>query len=141
MLSPSLFTTCSSPLHYTLSSLVSVRTKAPYRKQFILTTMGLAESRNRWYAFGEPHGACFTLTSKAFSRSADGLAKMVTVLVTVFEAAGFTVRKRRLRPCRYINGTLHPGLHCSSSNQRHRGINRQRTLFTSPTLCAKAVTA
>ena len=56
------------------------------------------------------------------SKSAEGLAKMMTVIVTVFEAAGLTVSDRRLRPCCCEHRTRHPGPHRSPSRQQARGI-------------------
>ena len=53
------------------------------------------------------------------SKSAEGLAKMITVIVTVFEDANLTVLEGRRRPCYCEHGTCIPG-----STVRHR---RSRT--------------
>ena len=48
------------------------------------------------------------------SKSAEGLAKMMTVIATVFEAAGLTVsEKKRPRPCYCEHRTRHPVPHLS----------------------------
>ena len=64
------------------------------------------------------------------TKSAEGLAKMMTVNVTVFEAAGLTVseRKRRQRYCGHP--TRQSGPHRSSSKQRARGIICRRCSFS-----------
>ena len=74
------------------------------------------------------------------SKSAEGLAKMMTVIVAVFEAAGLTVSERR-RPCCCKHGTLHPGLHRSISEQQDRGINIQCSLYTSAGSATKTLTS
>ena len=49
------------------------------------------------------------------SMSAEGLAKMMSVIVTVFEAAGLTVSEKKTETSCYVHRTRHPWLHCSSS--------------------------
>ena len=52
----------------------------------------------------------------AVSKSAEGLDKMTTVIVAVFEEPALTVSEKIRRPCcKHL--TLHHGLHRSSSNQ------------------------
>ena len=75
------------------------------------------------------------------SKSVEGLAKM-TVVVTVFEAAGLTVSEKKRRQCCYGHSTRQSGPHRSSSKQRARGIYRRCSFCTwaglstqAPTLC------
>ena len=56
------------------------------------------------------------------STSADELAKMMTVTVTGFEHQASQFRQRRRRLCCCKHGTVHPGLHRSSSKQQSRSI-------------------
>ena len=55
------------------------------------------------------------------SKSAEGLAKMMTV-VTVFEAAGLTVSEKKTETSCCGHPTRQPGPHRSSLKQRARGI-------------------
>ena len=77
------------------------------------------------------------------SKSAEGLAKMMTVIVTVFEAAGLTVSEKT-ETMLLRHRTRHPVPHPSSSRQQARGIDRQRSFCIwaalstqSPTLCQR----
>ena len=54
-------------------------------------TIGPAETMNRWHACGGPCGAFYCHDAGIVSKSAEGLAKMMTVIVIVFDAAGLTV--------------------------------------------------
>ena len=58
--------------------------------------------------------------------SAEGLAKMMTVTVAVFEPQASQYLRRRLRPWYCEHWTRYPVPHCSSSRQEARGIHRQR---------------
>lgn len=62
------------------------------------------------------------------AKSAEGLAKMTTVIATVFAAAGFTVSEIIQRPCCCRHGTFYPGLHRSLSEQRDRCIRTTQSL-------------
>ena len=59
------------------------------------------------------------------SKSAEGLAKMTTVIVTVFEAAGLTVFEKKTETM--LLRTPDQAPHRSSSRQQARGIDRQRS--------------
>ena len=56
-------------------------------------------------------------------KSAKGLAKVMTVIVTFFEAADLTVSKKKTENILHRTGHLRP--HRSSSKQRDRGIDRR----------------
>ena len=78
------------------------------------------------------------------SQSAEGLAKMMTVIVTVSEAAGLTVSEKKRRQCCCGHPTRQSGPHRSSSNQRARSICRRCSFCTwaalstqAPTLCQR----
>ena len=94
----------------------------------------LQRGRKRRKGFGSPRGGCSGrkrgvigmrwkgsmllvhnagITSKSF----EGLDIMMTVIVTVFEAAGQTYRRRRRRRCCYEHRTRHLWFHRPSSNQ------------------------
>ena len=55
------------------------------------------------------------------SKSAEGLAKMIAIIVTVSPCP-----RRRRRPCCCGHRIRYPGRHPSSSNQQARDIDRQR---------------
>ena len=64
------------------------------------------------------------------SRSAEGLAKVMTVIVTVSEAAGLTVSERTAETmCYYKHRAKHPWLHRSSSKQLARGNDRRTSYY------------
>ena len=79
------------------------------------------------------------------SRSAEGLAKTMTVIVTVFEAAGLTVSEKKtetINQCCCGHPTRQSRPHRSSSKQRASGICRRCRFCTwaalstqAPTLC------
>ena len=78
------------------------------------------------------------------SKSAEGLAKVMTVIVTVFEAAGLTVSEKKTETSCCGHPTRQSGLHHSSSKQRARGICRRCSFCTwvalstqAPTLCQR----
>ena len=79
-------------------------------------------------------------------KSAEGLAKMMTVIVTVFEAPGLTAcPKRKRRQCCCAHSTRCSRLHPSSSKQRVRGICRRCSFCTwavlsmqTPTSCQRS---
>ena len=75
------------------------------------------------------------------SKSAEGFAKMMAVIVAVFEAAGLAVSKKKTRTCCCKHGISHPGLHHSSSKQQDRGTNRQCSFYTSAALSTKTLTS
>ena len=55
------------------------------------------------------------------SKSTEGIAKIMTVIVTVLEAAGLAVSETERRPYSGGHRIKHPRLHRSSSKQRDRG--------------------
>ena len=78
------------------------------------------------------------------SKSVEGLAKMMIVIVTGFEAAGFTVSETKTETMLRGHPTRQSGPHRSSSKQRARGICRQCSFCTwaalstqAPTLCQR----
>ena len=66
------------------------------------------------------------------SMSAEGLAKMMTIIVTVFEAAGLTLFKRKTETTflLYDNQTRQPSPHLLTSDQLAMGMNRRPRLYT-----------
>ena len=89
-------------------------------------TTGLAESNNRWHEYGGACGACFTPTMQSLWSSSKQQASHVW--------------KKDEDNVVEIYGTLHPGLHRSSSKQQDRGRNRQRSFNTSAALSTKTPT-
>ena len=64
------------------------------------------------------------------SKSAEGLAKMMAVIVTVFEEAGLTVSEKKTETMLLRNPTRQSGPHRSSSKPRARGICRRCSFCT-----------
>ena len=81
------------------------------------------------------------------SKSAEGLAKMTTVVATVFEASGLTVTEKTTEPHASRNNvkntqehqTRQPSPHRLSSKQQVRGMNRRLGYFTQVALSTKAL--
>ena len=78
------------------------------------------------------------------SKSTEGLAKMRTVIVTVFEAAALTVSEKKTETMLPRTPDQAPGPHRSPSRQQARGVDRQRSFYIwavlstqAPTLCQK----
>ena len=74
------------------------------------------------------------------SKSVEGLAKMMAVIVTVFEAAGLTVSEIRRRPCCCGRRTRYSGPPRSSSRQQAQGVHRQRSFCIWVVLSAQVPT-
>ena len=69
-------------------------------------------------------------TAEIVSMLAEGLAKMMTVIVTVSEAAGLTVSEKKTETMLLRHRTRHPGPHRSSSRQQARGIEGNAVFCT-----------
>ena len=65
---------------------------------------------------------------------------MMTVTVTILEAAGPTVSEKK-RPCCCGHPTRHPGPHRSSSKQQARGMDREHSFGIGAILSTQAPTS
>ena len=70
----------------------------------------------------EAWGMLYADDAGIVSKSAEGLAKMMTVIVTVFEAAGFTASEKKTETMLPRTPDQDPVPHRSSSRQQARGI-------------------
>lgn len=67
------------------------------------------------------------------SKSAEGLAKMMTVHVAVSEATGLTIPEKETETMLpHEHQTRHPGPRPSSLKRQHRGIGRRSSQYTYP---------
>ena len=78
--------------------------------------------------YGGQFGASCTPTIQELClKSAESLAKMMTVIVIVFEAAGLTVSEKKTETTLLRTSDQEPVPHRSSSRRLARGIERQRS--------------
>ena len=82
------------------------------------------------HVYGGQFGACAPTMQELCLKSAEGLAKMMTVIVTVSEAAGLTVSEKKTETMLLRHRTRHPGPHRSSSRQQARGIEGNAVFCT-----------
>ena len=74
------------------------------------------------------------------SKSAEGLAQMMAVIVTVFEAAGLTVSEKKTETVFFEHQTTQPSSHRSSSKLQARGIYRQPSSYAQAVLAVSTKT-
>ena len=67
--------------------------------------------------------------TRIVSKSAEGLAKMDTDIVTVLDAAGLTVFETKTKRM-FLRTPGQPSPHHSSSNEQARGVNRRLSCYT-----------